>query len=265
MADTESSLATRKPTRMELLSRVRFEPHRHHRAKFGFIVLAMEQTAEEDLYRTIPQGIGVHFSRVPMANEARVDALIATREHLPGAAKLLLPFDQLDVLSYTCTAASLLLGEEETTRLLASGGNARKVVTAAGASVRALRAVQAKRVVAVTPYGEQVNRALIDRLAFEGIETLELVPLPVKTNIEVDSISPEYLRALGLELLRQHPSADALYFCCGAMRSIEAIEAVERESGRPVIASNQAILWDCLRQAGLMDRLPGLGMLLANS
>jgi maleate isomerase len=40
------------------------------------------------------------------------------------------------------------------------------------------------------------------------------------------------------------------------------VDEIERQLGKPVICSNQAILWDCLRLAGIDDRLEGLGDLL---
>ena len=45
------------------------------------------------------------------------------------------------------------------------------------------------------------------------------------------------------------------------MRSVFKPEEVERRLAKPVICSNQAMLWDCLRLAGVDDRLPGLGSL----
>jgi maleate cis-trans isomerase len=40
------------------------------------------------------------------------------------------------------------------------------------------------------------------------------------------------------------------------------IEALERELERPVITSNQAVLWKTLRAAEIEDRIEGFGRLL---
>jgi maleate isomerase len=40
------------------------------------------------------------------------------------------------------------------------------------------------------------------------------------------------------------------------------VECTERRLGKPLVTSNQAMLWDCLRLAGIEDRLEGLGRLL---
>ena len=48
----------------------RFDRGRHWRAKLGFVVLAMEQTVEDDAFKQTPEGVGVHFSRIAMSNDA---------------------------------------------------------------------------------------------------------------------------------------------------------------------------------------------------
>lgn len=39
----------------------RLDKGRHWRAKLGFVVLAMEQTVEDDVFALTPPGVGVHF------------------------------------------------------------------------------------------------------------------------------------------------------------------------------------------------------------
>ena len=49
---------------------------------------------------------------------------------------------------------------------------------------------------------------------------------------------------------------------CGALRTLDVVDALERRLGKPVVCSNQAMVWDCLRLAGVEDRIPGYGALL---
>src|SRR5256885_1234217 len=46
------------------------------------------------------------------------------------------------------------------------------------------------------------------------------------------------------------------------IETIAAIEAAEQKLGKPVVTSNQATLWACLRRLGLTPSLRGLGRLL---
>ena len=54
---------------------VRYDKGRHLRAKIGFVLLAMEQTVEDDVFKIAPPGVGIHFNRMQMSNTATVDTL----------------------------------------------------------------------------------------------------------------------------------------------------------------------------------------------
>ncbi|MEK7216891.1 MAG: arylmalonate decarboxylase, partial [Chloroflexota bacterium] len=59
----------------------------------------------------------------------------------------------------------------------------------------------------------------------------------------------------------RHPDADGYFISCTNIRAIETVAALEPALGRPVITSNQATLWYCLRRLGLPDAPAGLGTL----
>jgi maleate cis-trans isomerase len=61
---------------------------------------------------------------------------------------------------------------------------------------------------------------------------------------------------------RAAPEADGIFISCGNLRTFEAIELLEADTGLPVVTSNQAGLWHALRLAGISERLPNLGRLL---
>lgn len=58
------------------------------------------------------------------------------------------------------------------------------------------------------------------------------------------------------------PEADALIMPGGAFQTMTHIAAWEERFGKPVISTNQAVLWSMLRVMGIRDPLPGLGRLL---
>ena len=41
----------------------------------------------------------------------------------------------------------------------------------------------------------------------------------------------------------------------------EVIDQIEKKLGKPVITSNQAQMWSCLRRAGIEDKISGFGKL----
>jgi maleate isomerase len=57
--------------------------------------------------------------------------------------------------------------------------------------------------------------------------------------------------------------ADLYFLSCTAIRVFDVIVDLERDLGAPVLTSNQAMTWWCLREAGLQDRIPALGRLFS--
>ncbi len=59
-----------------------------------------------------------------------------------------------------------------------------------------------------------------------------------------------------------HDEADALFLSCTAMRAAECVSELEEALGKPVLTSNQSMLWRALRQAGYDGRIEGSGKLM---
>ena len=57
---------------------------------------------------------------------------------------------------------------------------------------------------------------------------------------------------------QRHDDADAYFISCTAIRAAEAIEPLERDLGKPVVTSNQAMVWHSLKPAG--DLRSGAGL-----
>ncbi|RWO17956.1 MAG: arylmalonate decarboxylase, partial [Mesorhizobium sp.] len=72
-------------------------------------------------------------------------------------------------------------------------------------------------------------------------------------------VTPDYIYEFAKQVDRA--DSDAIFISCGALRSVDIIQALEAESGKPVITSNQAMMWDCLRLAGVNDRSDKYGRL----
>lgn len=237
----------------------RYDKGRHWRAKLGFVVLAMEQTVEDDVFRMTPPGVGVHFSRIPMSNDATVATLAAMAPGITQSASVILPEDKLDVLCYTCNSGTMVIGEDAVMAALTKAKPEAKPTTVMTGVVRALRAVGARCIVVATPYLDEVNDFLLGFLTERGFDVLDLQGMNIRENTKIDMVEPEFMREYARALDR--PEADALFFCCGALRAVDMVDALERDIGKPAIVSNQAQMWDCLRLAGIDDRITGFGRL----
>lgn len=239
---------------------VRFDTGSHHRAKIGFVLLATEQTIEGDMMRHAPDGVGMHFTRAAIPDSITSTTLAAQADLLADAAATLLPDGSLDVISYACTSGSLVIGEDRVFAELNRGAPNAKATSLITGVVRALRAIQARRIVVATPYLDEINHREAEYLERAGFEVIDIQGLNLEKDSDMIRVAPDYIQEFALSLDR--PDADAIFVSCGALRTLDVVQQMEEQAGKPVIASNQAMLWDTLRLGGVSDRLQGLGRLL---
>jgi len=166
----------------------------------------------------------------------------------------------LDVIAYACTSGSICIGEDRVIGELQRGAPGATATSLATGVVRALRAMNARRIVVATPYTDDINdleeKFLVDR----GFEVLDMAGMRITFDSEMARVKPKYIRDFARGLDRA--DAEAIFISCGALRSIEIIDELEQLAGKPVITSNQAMAWDVMRLAGIEDQVSGYGCLL---
>lgn len=236
-----------------------FDEGRHGRARLGFVLLAMEQTIDSDLVRMAPEGVGIHVTRAAMSNSVTVDTLTQMLQHIRPAGEVLLPELDFDVVCYACTSGTVVNGEEAVERELAAGTRATHHTTLLGGVREALTALDVKRVSVVTPYVDGINQLEAAYLEERGFQVDSLNGLEIELDQDIARVSTSFLAEYAQQ--HTHPDSDALFISCGALRSIEIIDDLEARIGKPVITSNQAMMWQCLRLAGITDALDDLGVL----
>lgn len=237
-----------------------FDEGRHRRAKIGFVLLATEQTIESDMFRLCPEGVGVHFTRAWIGDSITVDSLSRHAGDLARAASTLLPDGSLNVVCYGCTSGSLVIGEERVTAELNKGAPAARATSLISAVIAALRVINAKRVAVATPYLDEINKQEVQYLENAGFQIVRIEGLQLEKDSDMIRVSPEYLADFAQQA--DTPDSDALFISCGALRSLEIVDRLEPLLGKPVICSNQAMMWHVLRLAGVPDQIEGYGRLL---
>jgi maleate isomerase len=237
-----------------------FDEGRHARAKLGFVLLATEQTIEADMRRLIPDDIGLHFTRAPMPDSITEANLLAQVHDLAPAASTLLPDGSLDVVCYACTSGSLLIGEDRVCAELKRGAPYAEPTTLITGVLGALRAMNIRKVAVATPYLDEINQREADYMTNAGFEITNIQGLNIEKDSDMIRVRPDFIAdyAAGVDT----DDAEAMFISCGALRSIDIIDALEQRLGKPVITSNQAMAWDVLRRAGVTQPIEGYGRLL---
>jgi maleate isomerase len=241
---------------------IRFDAGSHPRAKIGYVLLATEQTVQDDVIRLRPPGVGIHFTRAAIADSITSESLAAQADLLADCAATLLPDGSLDVVCYACTSGSLVIGEERVFAELKRGAPGARPTSLISGVIRALKQLGARRIVVATPYLDEVNQREVDYLEQAGFEVISLCGLNLERDSDMVRVAPDFIAEFALA--QDRVEADAIFVSCGALRTLDVIEEIETRAGKPAICSNQAMIWDCLRLAGIEDRFAGYGRLLAD-
>jgi maleate isomerase len=230
---------------------------RHHRAKLGFILMSTDLAAEADFNDMAPEGVGVHITRLKTDDYTTNETLSRHIEHMAEAASRIQPDTKPDVVSYSCTSGSIVIGEDRIFDEIRKGAPWAQPMCLVTGVVDALRELGAKKIVVGTPYLDEINTNEAEFLLKKGFEVLDIQGLNLTTGIEFGRVTPSYWKEFALEIDR--PDADAIFLSCGGIRSLEVAEEIEQITGKPVVTSNQAQFWSCLRRAGVQDNLSGFG------
>jgi maleate isomerase len=207
----------------------------------------------------LPQGVALYATRLPLRGSAEAE-LLAMAGNVEEAARLL-AHANVGLVAFNCTAVSTYSKalEADIRQRIASATGLPALMTSV-AIVEALRAFQVKKLVLLTPYIPEINAREVRFLNEAGFEVLSQTGLGLNTNTEMALLEPDVWIELGRK--NKDSRADAYLVSCTAVRSAEVIDAMERELGRPVVTSNQAIAWHCLRNGGVEDKVRGFGALL---
>jgi len=232
------------------------------KVRIGLIIPSSNRMTEPQFHRYAPAGVAVHVARVQMTGRHKKP--IAALLDAVGAAASSLADARCNPIVFHCTGTSMaegLEGEAALVRRVAEESGATAFSTAQ-AILEALKALGLLRVVLFSPYPQSTNDHEKEFLGAHGIEVVHDVALDV-------GMSDDYIRVPAtrwIALAREHAriAADGFFLSCTNTTQIEAIQTIERETGKPAVNSNQATLWAALKRApalGGVPRIGGLGRL----
>jgi maleate isomerase len=231
------------------------------RGMIGLIVPSNNTVILPEFYSVLPDGVTAYETRMRVEGNLTPEALRKMIVDSEAAADLLRQTG-VDFICYCCMASTIVKGWDWERDLLARlGGNARKGIISANSALKhALSTLGAKRLALVTPYPEYLNALLPAFFAAAGFEVQAVAGTPIHDVAAVRRLSPDQVfsaaRAVSVR------NADAVCLLATDVQTFSIIEKLERELDRPVLSSNQALLWASLRALGVSEQVHGLGKLL---
>lgn len=233
------------------------------RARIGIVVPSVNTVMEPWAQRVVPQGIGVHFSRMFIPDLISRETLVEMDRTEGMAGIRQIASARPHVIAYGCTASSIVQGVayDQHLREEIQGKFNVPATTAAHAILQAAHTLGARKVSLVSPYTAVVADAEHDYFESAGLKVLSGAHLGISDGFRLADPTPDELVQLGRRGWIE--DSDALIISCLNTRSHAAVAALEQAIGKPVITSTQATLWHALRLAGVEDRVSGYGRLLS--
>jgi maleate isomerase len=230
--------------------------------RIGLLVPSSNTTVEPEFYRALPAGVTLHTARM-FLTDITPEAILRIVQDLESQARLLATAD-VDVIVLGATAPSFLKGagydREMIERIEHASG--KPATTTSTALLRALRFLDAKRIVLGSAYTDKVNAIAQGFLEANGLKVAAARGLQMVDNLAVGRLGPESSYDLARAAAATAPDADAIVLACTNWRSMDSIEKLERELGKPVLSTTQVSVWDALRMVGYRGEIAGYGQLL---
>jgi maleate isomerase len=213
----------------------------------------------DDFRGLVPAEVRLTIESVGVGPEATVDA--RTEGVLRRAAEIARnhPIDGLII-----TGAPLTVLNPDIEKKLDNTIATIPLTTPVRAATAALRTINAKNLILMTPFDDDINSLIGARLKRSGLTvlscpSLEYLGARTGTHVPADKIF-----GIMEKIVHDTPKADAIYFQGAPFNPLPIIDRIENELKLPVIASNPAMLWHILSRLGHTFSIRGYGRLLAS-
>jgi maleate isomerase len=225
------------------------------RGLIGVMTPAMNSVVQPELELLRPQGVTNQMQRFRLGGDRISEDLLAEAEKLMDCRPMALAIG-LTTDAGPGGVAKLAARTSELTERLGI-----PVCNASAANHAALRALGAAKVAVVTPFDAAVDRnvqANVEEAGFQvaSIKGTEAPSLPAICETHLEDIRRVFLTVAEAD-------CEAVLQVGTALPVVAEIAALERETGRPIVACNAAVYWQALRAAGVDDKIAGFGRLLS--
>jgi maleate isomerase len=232
------------------------------RARIGLIIPSVNRMTEPQFNHYAPEGLGIYVARGRVAGQPGKTVAELTDEiaHAAGTLADAGP----DLIVFHCTHTSMKEGAAGEARIIDLIRRTTGIEALSTSSLvnDALHALGLKKLVVLSPY--QSNADIITYLNAAGITVVRDVALQCASAAAFEAVTPQ--RWLELAVENDTPEADGIFLSCTNTTQIEAVAAIEQALGKPVVNSNQAVLWGCLKRLkgklGEPRAMPELGRLM---
>ena len=206
---------------------------------------------DDEFWLYLPDGVNLLFARFTTASANdpispdMVDqyAGLDTLREAAGLVKITRP----SVVGFGCNSCSFLRGRGFDIEQAAAMGEVCGCpgTTISTGMIQALRLFGVTTVSMVAPYPRGVTERLIHYLREHGISVAAWQTAGLETEWQIGNTPPGYWYDQARQVDR--PEAEALIVACGGTRTAEMINALEADTGKPVVTAPAVLIWHGLQ------------------
>lgn len=231
------------------------------RSRIG-VIYPSSGLRDSDFQRLAPPGVSVHLTRVAFENVGTVAAItqMSQLENLLQAARILLHVEP-SCITWADTSGSFLFGPEGDLAQVKAIEKETGVPasTTSSACLKAFGRLGVSKVSIASPYLSEVNEKMLEFLKTRGLTVNHMEALELRDSSQIARTTREAVYRLARQAFFD---SEALFIPCTDFLDLDLIECLERDLSVPVVAANQATMWDALRLSGIKDVVSGFGRLM---
>ena len=233
------------------------------RARIGIIYIGNGWIPIDAFNKIAPKGVAMGGLGVPRHKNQSAEEMLKLDDMVPELVKQFVSYSP-DVILWNDTAASFMRGKEydvEFIKMMEESTGGIKCTTTSTSLCQAFTTMKVSTLAMVTPYAKEVNEKEIKYFGEQGFNIVNCVGLDLMDPYILANVSSSVLYKLAR--MADVPEADGMFISCTGIDSLDIIEPLEQDLGKPVFTSNQSAFWNALRLAKIGAPIEGYGSLLS--
>ena len=208
------------------------------------------------------KNIDFFVNRIECFNPLTKENLIKMSDKVTEVTNNILPNEDIDCVVYGCTSGTIATGHDVIKKKVRAAKPKAELTTPSTAAIKALKKLKVNKLAIFTPYSEKLNKEVVEYFKKEKFEVVSNSYLDIAADYDIGKVDQDFL----FETLSKMEitDADVLFISCTALPVLDIIEKLEKKLNKPVLSSNQALIWDALEKIGKNNNIRGFGKLFSN-
>ena len=121
--------------------------------------------------------------------------------------------------------------------------------------------LKVKKLAIFTPYSKKLNNEVVEYFKEEKFEVVSNSYLDIAADYDIGKVDQDFIYDSLVNMNIE--DADALFISCTALPVLKIIDRLEKKLNKPVLSSNQTLIWDTLEKIGKNNSITGFGKLFS--